>query len=108
MTRGFTIFPCQGCRAALFPQRLLCPKCHGTAFASERIEAGVVEDTSTTRHMIGQTDWKPRRIANVLTVDGLRITVGLQDNSSEGAVIDLYDHDGAPLGVAAGKPAPAS
>jgi uncharacterized protein len=106
MTRGFTIFRCQGCGAALFPQRLLCPRCHGAAFATERVEEGVVEDISTIRHMIGQTDWKPRVIANVRVTDDLRITAGLLDASADGAAIDLYENDGAPFGVAKGSAPP--
>jgi uncharacterized OB-fold protein len=107
MTRGFTIFRCQKCTAALFPQRLLCSKCHGAEFAPERIDEGIVEDISTIRHMIGQADWKPRVIANVRVKDDLRITVGLLDGSQDGAAIDLYDDNGAPFGVAKGRAAPA-
>jgi uncharacterized OB-fold protein len=107
MTRGVTIFRCQSCNAALFPERLLCARCHGSAFTPERVDSGIVEDISTIRHMIGQTDWKPRVIANVLTVDGLHITVGLLDGSGEGAEIDLYQEEGAPYGVAKGATPPA-
>ncbi|MBX6426329.1 MAG: hypothetical protein IRZ09_10475 [Variibacter sp.] len=106
MTRGFTVWRCMGCGAVLFPERLLCPRCHGAAFAPERVEEGVVEETSTIRHMIGQADWKPRVIANVRTKDGLHITVGLRDDSGPGTVIDLYEEAGAPFGVAKGSPPP--
>jgi uncharacterized OB-fold protein len=106
MTRGFTIFRCTNCKAALFPQRLLCPRCHAAEFAPERVESGTVEDISTVRHMIGQADWKPRVIANVLTKDDLRITVGLLDASGPGAAIDLYEDQGAPFGVEQGGAPP--
>ena len=103
MTRGLTIYRCVQCKAALFPQRLLCPQCHGAEFATESVAEGVVEDIAVIRHMIGQTDWKPRRIANVLTRDGLRITVGLQDDTEEGTGIDLYEEGGAPFGMRKGS-----
>jgi uncharacterized OB-fold protein len=106
MTRGVTIWRCQQCKAALFPQRLLCPRCHGAEFAPERADEGTVEEISIIRHMIGQADWKPRRIANVLVKDGLRMTVGLRDESDPGTAIDLYEDAGAPFGVAKGSALP--
>jgi len=107
MNKGVTIFRCQSCNAALFPQRLLCPRCHGQTFAEDRVQQGRVEEISIIRHMIGQENWKPRWIANVSTVDGLSITVGLRDESGPGTVIDLYEDAGAPWGQAAGSAPPA-
>ncbi|HET9903929.1 MAG TPA: zinc ribbon domain-containing protein [Xanthobacteraceae bacterium] len=106
MTRGFTIFRCRNCGAALFPERLLCPRCHGADFAPERRDRGTVEEISTIRHMIGQTDWKPRVIANVRVAEDLHITVGLLDSSGPGDTIDLYEKAGAPFGVAHGASLP--
>ena len=67
----------RGLRAGCFPQPLLCPRCHGATFEPERVYEAVVEEVSVIRHMLGQTDWQPRRIASVRTSDGQRITVGL-------------------------------
>jgi hypothetical protein len=82
----------------VYPQRLLCPACHGAEFTAERVHKAVVEEVSVIRHMIGQTDWQPKRIANVRIADGLRFTVGLLDQSGPGAVVDLIEEDGAPFG----------
>jgi hypothetical protein len=60
----------------------------------------VVEEISTIRHMLGQTDWQPRRIASVRTSDGQRITVGLTDESEPGTVIELFEESAAPFGTA--------
>src|SRR5262244_906188 len=60
----------------------------------------VVEEISTIRHMLGQTDWQPRRIASVRTSDGQRITVGLTDESEPGTVIELFEENAAPFGAA--------
>lgn len=106
MTRGFTVFRCEGCGALLFPQRLLCPRCHGETFAVERVEEGTVGVVSTIHHMIGQADWKPRVIADVAVRDGLHLTVGLLDGSTSGTAIDLYEDNGAPFGVAKGSALP--
>ena len=51
----------------------------------------VVEEISVIRHMIGQENWQPRRIASVRTADGLRMTVGLRDDSGPGATIELFE-----------------
>ena len=65
----------------------------------------MVEEVSTIRHMLGQTDWQPRRIASVRTSEGQRITVGLLDDSGPGAVIELFEDGSAPYGQAI-KPSP--
>ena len=42
----------------------------------------------------------PRRIANVLSSDGPRMTVGLRDDSGPGATIELFEEGTAPFGQA--------
>ncbi|HEY4748139.1 MAG TPA: hypothetical protein VIH38_11250 [Steroidobacteraceae bacterium] len=94
------IWRCATCGAGFFPQRLLCARCHGERFEPDRVHEAVVEEVSIIRHMLGQTDWQPRRIASVRTADGQRITVGLTDESEPGAVIELFEQDTAPFGAA--------
>ena len=60
----------------------------------------VVEEVSVIRHMIGQENWQPRRIASVRTSDGPRMTVGLRDESGPGATIELFEEGTAPFGRA--------
>ncbi len=62
----------------------------------------VVEEVSVIRHMIGQENWQPRRIANVRTSAGPRMTVGLRDESGPGATIELFEEGTAPFGQAKG------
>jgi len=98
MSEGVGIWRCTGCGATVFPQRLLCPHCHGQEFAEERVHEGVVEEVAVIRHMIGQENWQPRRIANVRTRAGVSITVGLRDESEPGTVVELMQEEGAPFG----------
>ena len=98
MTGGVGIWRCTQCGVRLFPERLLCPHCHGAAFETERVHEGVVEEVAVIRHMIGQTDWTPRRIANVRTAGGPSITVGLRDESGPGTVIELFQEANAHFG----------
>jgi uncharacterized OB-fold protein len=100
MTPGVGIWRCVKCRTGFFPQRLLCTRCHGDAFEQDRVHQAVVEEVSTIRHMLGQVDWQPRRIAAVRTPDGQRITVGLTDGSEPGTVIELFEEGTAPFGKA--------
>jgi len=100
MTPGVTIWRCKACGVAFFPERLLCPRCHGHDWEQDRVHQAVVEEVSTIRHMIGATDWTPRRIASVRTADGQRITVGLRDESGPGAVVALFEEGTAPYGQA--------
>jgi uncharacterized protein len=100
MKRGVAIWRCATCGAAFFPQRLLCPRCHGHAFEQDRVYEAVVEEVSTIRHMLGQSDWQPRHIASVRTADGQSITVGLAEESMPGTVVELFEEGTAPFGAA--------
>ncbi len=99
-TKGVRIWRCNGCGASVFPEPLLCPKCHGASFRDDHVAEATVEEISVIRHMLGQENWKPRRIASVCTSEGLRFTVGLADDSKEGSVVALYQEREAPFGQA--------
>ena len=103
MSAGVTIWRCTGCRAGYFPEPLLCPRCHGAAFETDRVHEAVIEEISVIRHMIGKENWQPRRIANVLTAGGPRMTVGLRDESGPGAIIEVFEEGTAPFGRAKAK-----
>ena len=98
MTPGVAIWRCANCRLGVFPQPQLCPRCHGAKFDADRAHDAVVEEISIIRHMIGQENWQPRRIASVRTPDGQLMTVGLQDESGPGAAIELFEDGTAPFG----------
>jgi len=100
MNRGVGIWRCTACGAAYFPERLLCSRCHGQTFATEYVSEGVVEEVTVVRHVLGQNEWGPRRLANVQVINGPRITVGLRDESGPGTVITLFQDGNAPFGTA--------
>jgi len=100
MISGVGIWRCTKCRLGVFPQPLLCPRCHGDKFEADRVHDAVVEEISVIRHMIGQTDWQPRRIASVRTGEGMLMTVGLKDEPGPGTAIELFQEDNAPFGKA--------
>ena len=98
MTTGVGIWRCARCGATFFPRRLLCARCHGGTFEEDRIYEAVVEEIAVIRHMLGQEDWQPRRIASVRAGNGLCLTVGLADACDPGHVIDLWEEGTAPFG----------
>ncbi len=100
MSTGVTIWRCANCRAAFFPEPLLCPRCYGEKFETERVHEAIVEEVSVIRHMIGQENWQPRRIGSVRTSDGPRMTVGLRDESGPGVTIELFEEGTASFGRA--------
>ena len=100
MSEGIGIWRCKACGAAYFPERLLCARCRGHEFVADRVSEGVVEEVTVVRHVLGQSDWGPRRLANVRTVNGPRMTVGLRDESGPGTVIRLFEEGTAPYGAA--------
>src|SRR5262245_66034307 len=44
----------------------------------------------TIRHMLGENDWQPRRIASVRTSDGQRLPVALTRESAPGTLSELF------------------
>lgn len=98
MNEGVTIWRCAKCGLGVFPQAMLCPRCHSPDFTAGRVTEAVVEEVSVIRHMLGQENWQPRRIASVRTAEGLLMTVGLKDESGPGARIALYQEGEAPFG----------
>lgn len=89
---------CEACGAVFFPRRLLCARCHHGGFAPHRFHEGRVEEITTIRHVLGQTGWAPRRLANVTTPEGVSLTVGLLDGAQEGDAITLVQDGTAPFG----------
>jgi uncharacterized OB-fold protein len=102
MTSGVTAFRCARCGAIYFPQRLMCARCGSAAFDEARVGEAVIEEVTTIRHVLGQSDWRPCRIANVRTPEGLHLTVGLRDQSGPGDRVLLEQDGTAPFGRAVG------
>jgi len=100
MSEGVAIWRCAKCRTGFFPEPLLCPRCHNPQFTTDTVREAVVEETSVIRHMLGQENWQPRRIASVRTSDGQFMTVGLRDESGPGARVALFQEGEAPFGRA--------
>lgn len=102
MSAGVTVWRCAACGRRCFPQPLLCAACHGHEFKTDSVSDGVIEEVSVIRHMLGQENWQPRRIANVRAAGGILMTVGLRDESGPGTHVVLFQEGEAPFGRAKG------
>jgi len=100
LREGLGIWRCTACGTGFFPRRLLCLRCESPDFAEDRVHEAVVEEITVVRHVLGQADWTPRRIASCRTDDGQLITVGLTDDSQAGTRIVLSQDGTAPIGRA--------
>ena len=98
MSAGVGIWRCASCRAGFSRSRCCARAVTGGKFETDRVHEAVVEEISVIRHMIGQENWQPRRIASVRTSGGPRMTVGLRDESGPGAAIELFEEGTAPFG----------
>lgn len=97
---GLQVWQCAACGAQFFPRRLLCLACECPEMTESHVHEGVVEEITVVRHVLGQTQWTPRRIANVRTPSGLLLTVGLLDDSQIGSRIAIGQEGTAPVGRA--------
>lgn len=100
MNKGIPIARCVTCGQGHFPPPLLCALCSGANFAEDRLIEAEIEETTTIRHMLGQDNWQPRKIASVRTKDGLLLTVGVLDQSGPGTTVELFEENLAPFGRA--------
>ena len=62
---------CCNCSKYTFPQKFFCSECGSTEFNKISIDEGKVKEISVIRHMLGQKDWIPRKIANIETALGI-------------------------------------
>ncbi len=89
---------CSNCNKFTFPKKYFCSECGNTEFDAISINEGKVEEISVIRHMLGQKDWKPRKIANIKIALGIYITAGIEDAAQVGDALYIYSDNGAPIG----------
>ena len=97
MTPGVTIWRCGGCGGGSFPSAAL-PALSRSVFETDQRREGVVEDMSVIRHMLGQENWQPRRIASVRTSDGQLMTSACMTSPGQASGRTVQDGE-APFGV---------
>ena len=89
---------CSNCNKFTFPRKYFCSACGSAEFDPVSVNEGKVREISVIRHMLGQKDWKPRKIANIETALGIYITAGIEDAVEVGDTLKIYSDNGAPIG----------
>jgi uncharacterized OB-fold protein len=84
--KPLVVFRCTSCDHAVFPRRLLCPRCGGAAFAEEEAARGTLEEVTTGRVSIGSVRTKagPLVVARIEGVEPGEVALGRAD---DGAVV---------------------
>lgn len=78
------IFICESCERAVFPRRLLCPDCAGSAFREELVETGTLEDVADRGEV---------KVGLVRVAQGPLLVARVEGNAARGAPVAL-DEDG--------------
>tara|TARA_Y100000590_G_scaffold459578_1_gene617031 strand:- start:20041 stop:20349 length:309 start_codon:yes stop_codon:yes gene_type:complete len=92
------LYKCTKCGKYTFPKKIICSVCGGIDFILQESSKGTIMEISTIRHMLGNKDWKPRKIANVQTEEGVVLTAGIDEELEEGDIISLSLNGEAPIG----------
>jgi len=90
-------FECNKCSKQTFPKKFFCSNCGNIDFNLIDAPEGKIKEISVIRHMLGNKDWQPRKIANIQTDTGVSLTVGIEDNIQIGDILNIYSKDGAPF-----------
>jgi uncharacterized protein len=83
--RRLVVFRCTSCDRTLFPRRLLCPGCGGAQFAEEEVDAGTLEEVTSSGVRVG----------SVRTSAGPLVVARVENGAEEGDVAVGRADDGA-------------
>jgi uncharacterized OB-fold protein len=87
---------CRACGHALFPSRLLCPRCGGDAWDSVAATDGVVMEATSMQHRVAA----PVHLASVRTDLGVVVLARMERAVAIGDRVALRQQDGAVVGQA--------
>lgn len=96
---GLPVSTCSTCGHAVFPARLLCPRCGGSGWAIKEVQDGVVEDATVVRRAAGGPLPAPVQLGAVRIAGGPVVLARLEPDtaSEEGASVRLEYRDGIPV-----------
>lgn len=96
---GLPVSTCSTCGHAVFPARLLCPRCAGSGWAIKEVDEGVVEDATVVRRAAGGPLPAPVQLAAVRVAGGPVVLARMEPGTAaeEGAPVRLEYRDGVPV-----------
>jgi uncharacterized protein len=95
---GLPISVCSTCGHAVFPYRLLCPRCGGAEWRNEEVGSGVVEEVTTLCRAPGRPVAAPVPLGSV-RLEGVVVVVvaRLEGGLEPGDPVRLEYRDGVPV-----------
>jgi uncharacterized protein len=88
---------CSACHHAVFPSRLLCPRCGGSEWQRTRVHEGVVEEATVVQRAPGGALPSPIPVGSVRLRSGVAIVARLEPEVEEGGSVGLDYLDGVPV-----------
>lgn len=97
--RGLPVSSCSTCGHAVFPARLLCPRCGGSDWAITEVHEGVVDEATVVRRAAGGPLPAPVQLGTVRVACGPVVLARLEPGTAaeEGASVRLEYRDGIPV-----------
>lgn len=97
MSGGLPISVCSTCGHAVFPRRLLCPRCGGAEWRNEEVSSAVVEEVTTLRRAPGGPIAVPVPVGAVRLEGGVVVVARLEGGLEPGDPVRLEYRDGVPV-----------
>jgi uncharacterized protein len=94
---GVPVAVCSACGQAVFPARLLCPRCGAGDWRSEDVGLGVVEETTLLRRAPGGPLPEPVPLGTVRLQGDVLVVARLQPTMRQGDSVRLEYRDGVPV-----------
>jgi uncharacterized protein len=94
---GLPVSICSACGHAVFPARLLCPRCGGSDLKIREVDAGVVEEATVVRRAPGGPLPAPVQVGAVRVADGPLVLARLEPSVTSGDSVRLEYRDGVPV-----------
>jgi uncharacterized protein len=94
---GLPISVCSTCGHAVFPYRLLCPRCGGAEWRNEEVGSGVVEEVTTLRRAPGGPVAAPVPLGSVRLDGGVVVIARLEGALKPDDPVRLEYRDGVPV-----------
>jgi len=97
MSAAFTVRACAACDHAVYPPRILCPRCGGAAWKRRIADSGVVEELTVRRPVLKRRqlpwgnwlDQEATRLASIRTDAGPRIVARVPEGVEVGDRVTL-------------------
>jgi uncharacterized OB-fold protein len=97
LSGGVPVWRCSACGHAVFPARLLCPRCGAADWESREVDEGVVDGATVVRRAPGGPLPVPVPLGTVSLEGGVLVVARLEPGLEEGHSVRLEYRDGVPV-----------